>query len=54
MGSEGKKNSSKLNAPGRIFALKKQKPKTYFPKIRPDFRKTPVWVKQGSRHEKLS
>ncbi len=33
MVSEGKK-FSELNA-GRIFGQKKQKPKTYFPKIRP-------------------
>ncbi len=31
---ESQKNS-KLNAPGRIFTLKKQKSKTYFPKKRP-------------------
>ncbi len=37
MVSEGKKNCSKLNAPGRIFTLKKQKPKTYFPNPRAYF-----------------
>ncbi len=35
MVSEGKKKFSELNAPGRIFGQNKQKPKTYFPKIRP-------------------